>query len=60
MYHYAGSSGEDMIFECESEECLFDQACVQLMDEEEPYCTSLSNGEGFVSPSSGSDYDCEY
>lgn len=45
--HYAGSSGEDMIFNCEVEECIFDEACVQLADEPAPYCVPLVNGAGF-------------
>ncbi len=61
MYHYAGSAGEDMIFEYGTDPVyIFDTACVKVVDEEgeEEFCTPLTNGNGFITPSPGTDYDC--
>jgi hypothetical protein len=55
--HFAGSSGQDMIFNCEIEECIFDQACVQFIDEPAPYCVPLVNGAGFRTVDAGA-YGC--
>jgi hypothetical protein len=56
-FHYAGAGEQDMIFDCATEDCLYDQACVQFSDSA-PVCVSLVHGEGFTTPTAGSDYDC--
>ena len=57
-FHYAGAGDQDMIFDCTIEQCLYDQACVVFSDGSAPVCVSLVNGEGFTTPTAGSDYDC--
>ncbi len=57
-FHYAGAGAQDMIFECEQEICLYDQACVVFADGTEPTCVSLVHGAGFETPVAGNDYDC--
>lgn len=56
--HYAGSEGNDMIFNCETEECIYDQACVKFADEQNPYCVDLVNGVGFITVPTTA-YGCE-
>ncbi|MBI5001986.1 hypothetical protein HZC31_01225 [Candidatus Woesearchaeota archaeon] len=57
-FHYAGAGAQDMIFECEQEICLYDQACVVFADGSTPTCVSLVHGAGFETPVAGNDYDC--
>ncbi|MEK6867476.1 MAG: hypothetical protein AABX98_01500, partial [Nanoarchaeota archaeon] len=57
-FHYAGAGDVDMIFDCATEDCLYDQACVAFTDGSAPTCVSLVHGAGFESPDAGSDYDC--
>ena len=74
--HYAGHRGQSMIFDCQEENCRFDQVCVVFestnipgssSDNKEPenlgygrdpYCVTLTHGEGFFTQGETGSYDC--
>lgn len=74
--HYAGHRDQSMIFDCEDENCRFDQVCVvfestkipgassdnkepeELGYGNDPYCVTLTHGEGFFTQGETGSYDC--